>query len=153
MKIIDLCLLLLLPSTLLIAHPASANNTEYCGIYNKDGTREILNLTTKIADHAISYMTPQDYYDKCLGVARLSIPPTTIPVNRCSKSYTDNGIYISIYWKGKQYKSDYKVGYTVYQSADIRSVEHCTPVGFAGACSFSTRQETYAKEQCYLVFS
>lgn len=150
MKITDFCLLLL-PFTLLIAHPASANNTEYCGIYNKDGTREILDLTKKMASHSRSDTTLKNYYDKCLEIARLSTTSNTVPVDRC-KSYTNEGMYILINWKGKQYKSDNKIGYIIHLAGETRTVQDCTPVGFAGQCSFSTRQEKYSEDSCYVRF-
>jgi hypothetical protein len=142
----------LLPISLILIATQSAKadyGGELCGLYNRDGTREFLNLTAEASK--VASRNPENHVNNCLKLVSSYRFEKTIPLSSCQGIGTVD-VYIYYSWQGQLYNSNF-VGIIGYQGANTEVMQHCNPVGFAGGCSWSERIKTISDEKCYLLLS
>jgi hypothetical protein len=144
-----ICSLLSIPLILIMSQQAKANyGGELCVLLDRNG-RELMNLTTEASK--FTSQGARDYGNTCLDLVRTYQFQKVIPVSNC-RGAAPVDVHIRYSWRSQLYDSE-KVGVVLYQSANTQTVQHCTPVGFAGGCSWSERAKEISAERCSLLMS
>jgi hypothetical protein len=143
-----ICSLLTIPLMLIMSQQAKASEIESCALYDNVG-RKFMDLTS--GRTAPFIRNAKDYGDDCLQLARNARSESSLISNFINNCYTPADLHIEYTWRGQLYKSG-TVGVFRRQSVvtGTQTVQHCTPVGFAGGCNWSDRTRNISEEKCSL---